>query len=166
MKWLRPAVLIFVVAVLQAGLINILEISSMRIKPDLLLILMVSLAIFSDLRDAIILSFVIGFIADVIATGQPMGPRTISFGLIGTLLSNVHNVLLLRKLPHQIAAVFFSGLLAGSISNFLIFVATQLPVSNSFFSLFASSLYSCLISPFLILPISLLINIKAKRIKT
>ena len=160
MKWLRAALLVCFIAVTQAGLANALAVTSLNIKPDLLLALMVFFAVSSTSRDAIVTSFAIGFAADVIAIGQPMGPRTISFGLIGTMLAHVHNVLVIRKIPHQVVAVFFSGLLAGSISNFLTFLANHSVVTHAYTVVLGTSLYSSIAAPFLLLPAAWLMRIK------
>lgn len=163
MKWLRVAFLVCIVAVLQAGIVNAIAVTSLNIKPDLLLVLMVFFAIFSTSRDAIITSFAIGFAADVISTGLPMGPRTISFGLIGTLLVHIHSVLALRKIFPQAVAVLFSGMLAGSISNFLISLVSHAVISNSYAVVLGTSLYSSIVSPFLLLPSAWLMRIKTDR---
>ena len=164
MKWLRAALLVCFIAVIQAGLANALAVTSLNIKPDLLLALMVFFAVSSTSRDAIIISFAMGFAADVIAIGQPMGPRTISFGLIGTMLAHIHNVLVIRKIPHQVVAVFFSGLLALSISNFLTFLANHSVVSHAYIIVLGTSLYSGIAAPFLLLPSAWLMRIKTGRL--
>lgn len=165
MKWLRVAFLVCIVAVLQAGVVNAIAVTSLNIKPDLLLVLMVFFAVFSTSRDAIITSFVIGFTADIISTGLPMGPRTISFGLIGTLLAHIHSVLALRKIFPQAVAVFFSGMLAVSITNFLTSLAGHAAVPHSYAVVLGTSLYSSIASPFLLLPSAWLMRIKTDRLK-
>ena len=160
MKWLRAALLVCFIAVIQAGLANVLAVTSLNIKPDLLLALMVFFAVSSTSRDAIVLSFAIGFAADVIAIGQPMGPRIISFGLIGTMLAHIHNVLVIRKISHQVVAVFFSGLLVFSISNLLTFLANHSAVTHAYTVVLGTSLYSSIAAPFLLLPAAWLMRIK------
>ena len=162
-KWLWVALFICFVTVMQAGLASLVSVTSLNIKPDLLLALMVFFAISSASRDAIVLSFAIGFAADVIAIGQPMGPRTISFGLIGTMLAHVHNVLVIRKIPHQVIAVFFSGMLTGSISNFLTFLANHSVAANAYTVVLGTSLYSSIAAPFLLLPAKWLMRIKTNQ---
>jgi rod shape-determining protein MreD len=159
-KWLRAALFVCFIAVIQAGLANALEVTSLNIKPDLLLALRVFFAVSSTSRDVIVISFAIGFAADVIAIGQPMGPRTISFGLIGTMLANIHNVLVIRKISHQVIAVFFSGLLALSISNFLTFLTNHSVVSHAYTVVLGTSLYSSIAAPFLLLPAAWLMRMK------
>jgi len=164
MKWLRAALLVCFIAVIQAGLANVLAVTSLNIKPDLLLALMVFFAVSSTSRDAIVLSFAIGFAADVITIGQPMGPRTISFGLIGTMLAHIHNVLVIRKISHQVVTVFFSGLLVFSISNFLTFLANHSVVTHAYTVVLGTSLYSSIAAPFLLLPSAWLMRMKTSRL--
>ena len=86
MRWLRYILLILVVALLQAGhVLDLIAVTQLNIKPDLLLILMVFLAVNTEASEAIILSFAIGFAADLI--DLPMGQHIISFGLFGSLLA-------------------------------------------------------------------------------
>ena len=92
MRWLRFAALLCFAAVLQAALLAHLE-----IKPDLLLILLVFFAIYSNTNEAIIASFSIGFVADII--GPTMGPQMISFGLFGTAVIYLHRIIAINKIP-------------------------------------------------------------------
>ncbi|MHC4844352.1 MAG: hypothetical protein ACYTEE_11165 [Planctomycetota bacterium] len=59
MRWVRFAILVLLTALLQAGLVDILSLTSLNIKPDLLLVLMVFFAVFSNTKDAIITSFLL-----------------------------------------------------------------------------------------------------------
>lgn len=111
MRWFRFAVLVSLATVLQAGFL-----ANLSIKPDLLLIVLVFLAIHSNTADAIITSFTIGFAADLI--GRTMGPQMISFGLFGTLLAYLRRVLAIRKMPYQGLAIFVTALLAGVCASF------------------------------------------------
>ena len=81
MRWVRVAAFILFATMGQESLIKIIAISN--IKPDLLLISLVFFAIYSNMTEAIVISFVIGFAADLI--GSSMGPGIISFGSFGTL---------------------------------------------------------------------------------
>jgi rod shape-determining protein MreD len=160
MKWVRAVLLVCFIAVIQAGLANAIAVTSLNIKPDLLLILLVFFAVSSTSRDAIVISFAIGFAADVIAIGQPMGPRTISFGVIGTMLAHIHNVLVIRKMSYTVVTVFFSGLLVFSISNLLTFLANRSAVTHAYTIVLGTSLYSSIAAPFLLLPAAWLMRIK------
>ena len=154
MRWLRFALLLCLVMVLQAGVL-----ARLNIKPDLLLILLVFFAVYSDTSEAIITSFSIGFAADIVVIGSAMGPQIIGFGLVGTLLACLHRVVAIRKMPYQAAAIFVTGVLAGAVAHFLAVLKGQPPAPN----LFATSLYSAIVGPFLFLPSAWWMRIKTQR---
>ncbi len=150
MRWFRFATLILITTILQAGIVDIFAISPMNIKPDLLLILVVFFCIYSTTNEAIIASFSIGFAADLI--GPTMGPQIISFGLIGTLLAYLNNVITIRKMPYQTFTIFIIAF-STSIVTILLRSIKGLPsVPNMYSLLFGTSLYSALFGPFLFLP--------------
>jgi len=161
MRWLRFAVLISLVTVLQAGLVDILAIARLNIKPDLLLILLVFFAIHSNTSEAIITSFTIGFAADII--GSAMGPQTISFGLFGTALAYLHRVIAIRKMPYQSLVIFSTALLTGALTYLLIFLKGGSTPPNIYIVLFGTSLYSAIVGPFLFLPSAWWMRIKTSR---
>jgi rod shape-determining protein MreD len=161
MRWIRFAVLISLVTVLQASLVDIIAIGRSNIKPDLLLILMVFFSLYCNQQEAIITSFTIGFAADII--GSTMGPRIISFGLVGTLLSYLHGVIIIKKMPYQSLVIFISGLLTGVMVNFLTLLKDQSTTTNAYTVLFWTSVYSSIVGPFLFLPTAWLMRIKAYR---
>jgi len=155
-RWFRFAVLLSLVAVLQAGVL-----AHWNIKPDLLLILLVFFAVYSNTSEAVITSFTIGFAADII--GFAMGPQIISFGLFGTLLAYLHRVIAIRRMPYQAAAIFITGLLAGALAHFLTFLKGQPTAPNLYIVLLATSLYSAIVGPFLFLPSAWWMRIKTDR---
>ncbi len=90
------------------------------IKPDLLLILLVFFGSRCSSTDGVITSFAIGFVADLVSPIRGvMGPRIISFGLFGTLLSDVQNVFSLRRPLYQGGAIFLVGVLTAVLSYLL-----------------------------------------------
>ena len=155
--WLRFGGFILVAAVLQASIL-----AGLNIKPDLLLILLVFFAIYSSTTEAIITSFVIGFVADII--GCAMGPCTISFGLFGTLLAYLHRAVAIRKMPYQFVAVFITSLLAGTLAHLLTFLKGSVVAdSGGGAVLFWTSLYSAAVGPFLFLPCAWWMHINTHR---
>ncbi|MHC4159768.1 MAG: rod shape-determining protein MreD [Planctomycetota bacterium] len=164
MHWFRFAVFVLAAAVLQAGLVDIVAVTSLNIKPDLLLILLVFFAIYSSTFDAIITSFVIGFAADIIMVGSPMGPRMISFGLFGTVLAYLNRVVTIKKMPYQSAAIFITALLAGTLAHLLASFRGEPTSSNVYAFIFGTSLYSSLVGPFLFLPSAWWMRIKVERL--
>lgn len=150
MRWARFAVLILITTVLQAGLVDILAVTRLNIKPDLLLILLVFFAVYCNTTDAIIASFAIGFAADLI--GRAIGCQTLSFGFLGTLLAYLHRVIAIRKMLYQSTAIFIVGLLAGILTYFLSLMKGMAAVPQIWAFLFWTSLYSAAVGPFLFLP--------------
>jgi rod shape-determining protein MreD len=144
--------------VLQAGVL-----ARLNIKPDLLLILLVFFAVYSDTSEAIITSFSIGFAADIVVIGSAMGPQIIGFGLVGTLLAYLHRVIAIRKMPYQAAAIFVTGVLAGAVAHLLGALKGQPLTHDMYTDLFATSLYSAIVGPFLFLPSAWWMRIKTQR---
>jgi len=156
MRWFRFAILITLAAVLQASFL-----ARWDIRPDLLLILLVFFAVYSGTTEAIITSFVIGFTADLI--GSSMGPQIISFGLFGTLLAYLHRLIAIQKVPYQTAAIFIVGLFAALLAYLLSCLISQPHIQNAYTLIFATSLYSAVVGPFLFLPSAWWMRIKTQR---
>lgn len=153
MPWLRFALLVVATTIVQASFIGDNPHVAAHARPDLLLILVVFFAIRSAPKDAVIASFVIGFGADLVnpATGF-MGPQIISFGLFGTLLSNLHNVISIRRVPYQMAAIFAMGIATAIVSHLLGLLRAESTGLSVTGELFWQPLLSGLIGPFLFLP--------------
>ena len=161
MRWLRFAVFILIITVLQASLVDTIALTN--IKPDLLLILLVFFAIYCSTTEAIITSFTIGFAADLIIVGSAMGPRIISFGVFGTALAYLHRVITIRKMPYQLLAIFITGFLTGALVLLLTFLRGRPTASNIYVVLFGTPLYSAIVGPFLFLPSAWWMRIKTHR---
>ncbi|UCF43014.1 MAG: rod shape-determining protein MreD [Planctomycetota bacterium] len=163
MRWLRFAVFILIVTVLQAGMVDILAATRWNVKPDFLLILLVFFAIYCNTSEAIVTSFTVGFAADII--GSAMGSQTLSFGLFGTLLAYLHRVISIKKIPYQSAAIFMTGVLAGTLAYLLSLLKGQPASSNVYGVIFGSSLYSSLLGPFFFLPSAWWMRMKTPRFR-
>jgi len=161
MRWFRFAFLILLTAILQAGLVDIIALTKLNIKPDFLLILLVFFAIYCHRSDAIITSFAIGLAADIISS--MMGPKIISFGLLGTLLALLNRVIAIRKMPYQALVICATALLAGRLSSFLSLLRTGTSLPGTYSVLFATSIYSAVAGPFLFLPCAWWMRIKTHR---
>ncbi|HUT29126.1 MAG TPA: rod shape-determining protein MreD [Sedimentisphaerales bacterium] len=158
MRWLRFAVLIVLAAILQAGVLV-----NFRIRPDLLLVLLVFFAVHCNTNQAIITSFTIGFAADI-SMGPAMGPQIISFGLFGTLLAYLHHVITIRRSVHQGLAIFVLALLTGVAAYLLNMLKTQ-AASLDMRMLFWSACCSAVIGPFLFSPCAWWMRIKTNRFR-
>jgi len=163
MHWFRFAVFVLVATVLQASLADIVAVTNLNIKPDLLLILLVFFSIYCDTFEAIITSFVIGFAADIILVGSPMGPRIISFGLFGTALAYLTRVVTIKKMPNQSLAIFITAVLVDTLAYLLASFRGQPMLSSVYAVIFGTSLYSSLVGPFLFLPSAWWMRIKIER---
>ena len=158
MRWLRFALLILAVTVIQKGLL--VRWSS---KPDLLIILLVFFAIYYNTSEAIISSFTIGFAADLVGSPMPMGPHMISFGLFGTLLAYLNRVIAIKRMPYQALAIFATSVLTGFLSHLLAYITGEPIVGNIYAVVFVTALYSSIVGPFLFLPVAWWMRIKTNR---
>ena len=156
MRWLRFAVLIIGTALLQDGLL-----SNMDYRPDLLVILVVFFAIYCDMNVAIITSFTIGFASDLIGTA--MGPGVISFGIIGTLISSLHQLISIRKIPYQAVAIFISGFVIGISVYYLNLLKGGDHQPDIYKIVFADALFSGIVGPLFFLPMAWWMGIKTHR---
>jgi len=164
MRWVRFAVLVIVATILQTSVVGIMAVKRPDITPDLMLILLVFFTIHARRTDAVITSFAIGFAADLISpTTGLIGPQIISFGLFGTLLSDLHNVVSVQRIPYRIGAIFLVGLLTSLLSYSLTFLRSQ-PIAVSLWTeVLWRPLYSALVGPFLFLPVAWWMRINGKR---
>jgi rod shape-determining protein MreD len=114
--WIRFLVFILVLTVLTAGnLYNALAVSRLDVKPDVLLIAMVFFAVQCATPEAIATSFIIGFAADI--AGAAMGPHMIAFGLLGSLMSQLQRVVLMKRSPqHVLKVVLGNALYSGAVA--------------------------------------------------
>jgi rod shape-determining protein MreD len=117
MHWIRFMILTLIATVVQSSLVNVLALTEAQVKPNLLLILMVFFSIHCAAQEAILSAFLIGLFADLIGAG--MGPQLLAFGVIGSLISEVRHIMVLRRIPQQMIAVFVAGFLCGLIALIL-----------------------------------------------
>lgn len=164
MRWFRFAVLILVATILQTGFRDAAWLGSPDVRPDLLLILLVFCAIGAEPRDAVITSFTIGFAADLASPAMGlMGPRMISFGLFGTLLSDLHHTISLRRLPYQAAAILVVGILTAALTHLLVRLRAEPVAIHWAGEFFWQPLLSAAVGPFLCLPVGWWMHINDSR---
>jgi len=168
MRWFRFAALVLIATILQTSLIDIIAFPAVDIKPNLLLILLVFFAVRCQSTDAIITSFTIGFAADI--TSSTMGPQIISFGVFGTLLSEMYHVITIRKWPYQLLAIFITGFLTAALAYLLtflkvIFFEAEPVVFNTYTELLWTPLYSAIVGPVLFLPTQWWMRIKKRQFR-
>ncbi|MEE9365772.1 MAG: rod shape-determining protein MreD [Dehalococcoidales bacterium] len=146
MRWMRFFIFLLLATLLNAGnVLNTISVSSLQIKPDLLLITLVFFAINIATTDAIVASFVIGFAADISA--GPMGPYMITFGVLGSLISQLQKVVLMKRMIHQATAIFVIALVAGGMVQLLSSFKTDEPMSNVYRMILGGAAYSAVAGP-------------------
>jgi rod shape-determining protein MreD len=144
--WIRFLIFIAVLTVFSAGdLFDVIAVGSLDIKPDLLLITMVFFAINCATPDAVAASFVIGFAADL--SGVAMGPTMITFGLLGSLISQLQRVVLVKRILHQALAIFVIALVAGPFIHVLYFFKMGLAAPQVAKQILGGALYSGAAAP-------------------
>ncbi len=163
MRWPRFAILVLITTLLQASWVDAIAVTRLNVVPDLLLIVMVFFAIRCNPTEAIISSFALGFAADIVAMGFPMGPRIISFGLFGTGLAYLHRIITIRKMPQEAIAILVVGFGAGGLAVGLSFLAGQSPRPGVWGVLAGTSIYSAVLGPFLFLLLEWAMRIKSRR---
>ncbi len=164
MHWIRFAVLVLLASVLQAGPMGVLGVGHSNVKPDLLLILLVFFASRCNSTDTVITSFAIGFVADLAAPIHDlMGPRTLSFGLFGTLLFDLQSVISIRRPIYQGAAIFAMGFLTAAVSCLLAAARTGGSEMNLYMHLLWQPLYSGILGPLFALPAAWWMHMNRRR---
>lgn len=157
MHWLRFTILVLAASMLQTNLVGVCAITSAQIKPNLLLILLAFFAIHCNPHDVIIASFIIGLCADLI--GPTMGPQMISFGIIGTLLAELRQFVVLEKIPQQMLATGLAGFLAAALAALLYPIKdVSLAVHLDGYLLW-QPLYSAILGPLLFVGIAFVMGI-------
>ncbi len=155
MYWIRFTALLLVAALLQAaGFLDVIAVTRLSVKPDLLLILLVFAAVYYNTTEVMITSFTIGFAADIISVGSPMGPQIIGFGLFGTALAYLHRVIAIRRMPHQSVVIFIVCMLAGALAQLLALLVGKAAANGAWRFLFGTATYSAVVGPFLFLPMA------------
>jgi rod shape-determining protein MreD len=144
MKWWRFTFVIILVAVVHSSAaMNLLSLTDLRIKPDILLILLVYFAVYCDVYDAVIISFSLGFAADI--TSMVLGPHIISYGLIGTAAAHIRMVILLKSTRQQAAAIFITGILTEIVVLILTRLKAPELTSTGALEIFAAAAYSAIL---------------------
>jgi rod shape-determining protein MreD len=164
MRWFRFAALLVGATILQTSLVQIIAIGGSDVVPDLLLILLVFFATRCDRTDAVITSFTIGFAADLVnpTMNQMMGPQIISFGLVGTLLSDLVVSVSLRRMWHQGVVIALMGFLTAAGA----WVLTRLRIGFEYSAMAEflwQPLYSAIVGPLLFLPVAWLMRMNERR---
>ncbi len=163
MRWPRFAVIVVVTILLQANVVGAIGVTRYNIEPDLLLVLMVFFAVNCRINDAIISSFVIGLAADIVSAGFPMGPRIISFLLLGAGLAYLHRVIAIKNMAQAAITIFIMGICTGLLSRILGALAGRSGMPGGIETLLGTSIYSAIVGPFLFLLLDWAMRIRSRR---
>lgn len=124
MRWFWFILLTLLTALLEAGnLLNLIAFGYGQVRPSLLLILLIFTALRAEPLEAVGLSFLLGFAADL--SGPVMGPNTVCWGLAGSLLCQMQGILNVRSSIYQIAVVLVSSLILMAASHGLAVLKTE-----------------------------------------
>ena len=156
MKWVRFAILTIVFTLAQAAIF-----AQFHFKPDLLLILLVFFAIFSDPYEALVTSFVIGFASDIV--GPSMGPHIISYTVMGAVLSNLVGAISFKRMPVQAVTIYVVGIVIEISVRLLLSIKGHGGIERQFGTILLTPLWSAMIGPFLFLPIMWIMQMGQKR---
>ncbi len=158
MHWLRFAILVLAVSILQTNLVEVCAITSAQIKPNLHLVLLAFFSIYCSPYDVIVTSFIIGLCADLV--GPTVGPQMISFGIIGTLVAELRQFVVLDKIPQQMLAIGVAGFLTAALAAPLYRIkGVSLTVHLDGYLLW-QPLYSAFIGPFLFAGIAFIMGVR------
>ncbi len=146
MRWIRFLVFLLLATLLNAGnVLNTISVTSLHIKPDLLLITLVFFSINIATTDAVAASFAIGFAADI--SSGTMGPCMIAFGVVGSFISQLQKVVAMKRVIHQAAAIFVIAVVAGGMVQLLSSFKTDEPMSNVCRMILGGAAYSAVAGP-------------------
>ena len=155
MRWKSFIVFLFGLAVLNASdLRDAMSVSSLHIGPDFLLIFLVFFALNCDRQDAIVISFAIGFSADISSAAMLIGPCTISYVLIGGMISLFRRQVVMKRFIYQSMMLFFAGSLVGILTELLVFVKSGAVYLNTYPYILLTALYTAVIGPVMWLLVS------------
>lgn len=160
MYWIRFALLVLGMMVLQVSFGDVVAITSRDVRPNLLLVLMVYFALHGLPSDAVITSFAIGLAADLI--GQTIGPNTLSFGICGTAMSSLRRYISIRKVPYQAVVILAMGALSAGLGRLLL-LAKGSPVPQDLLTpVLLGPAYSAVVGPLLFVPLEWLMRLQDK----
>jgi len=149
-RWIRFLFVLWVVALLDAGhLLNTIAIPPFHIKPDLLLVFLVFAACNLPVEKALIVSFLIGFTADVSSETGLMGPYTIAFTVFGAIICQLRRVVLMRRMVYQALTIFVLTMLIRGSAQLLMLLKGREIGPNAYTMLWGTAAYSAVLGPFL-----------------
>lgn len=148
MRWFWFILLGILAALLEAGnLLNWIAFGYGQVRPSVLLILLTFAALRAEPLQAVALSFLLGFLADL--SGSVMGPNTVCWGLAGSLLCQMQGLLNIRSSVYRIAVVLMVSLILMAASHGLAVLKTEQAGTLPFRVLLGRALYTAAVVPVL-----------------
>jgi cell shape-determining protein MreD len=148
MRWILFILLTMAASVLEAGnLLNLIAFGYGQVRPSILLVLLVFFALRTEPMEAVGISFLLGFAADL--AGPVMGPNTICWGVAGSLLAQMQGLLNVRHSVYQIAVVLAAALVLMGASHGLAVLKTEQTGTLPLRILLGRAFYTAAIVPFL-----------------
>jgi len=148
MRWKSLLIFLVALAIINASnLRDAMSVSSLHISPDFLLVFLVFFAVNCERHDAIVVSFAIGFAADISSSAMLIGPYAISYGLLGGVISLFRKQVVMRRFIYQSMSLFFTGSIGGFVAEFLISVKSGSMYPDMYPCVLLTSLYTALIGP-------------------
>jgi rod shape-determining protein MreD len=139
--------MVLAAALLEAGnLLNLIAIGDWHIRPAILIVLLSFFAMRSRPHEAIIASFILGLAMDI--SGSLMGPHTLSYCLVGSLLNQLGEHFPTRRAFHQAVLVFTVYLIAELAAYWLAVLKTGERQEYVYQILLFTAIYSACVSPF------------------
>jgi rod shape-determining protein MreD len=165
MRWFIFLGILLLATLLEASnLLKLFTFGGWTIRPSILIVMLVYYALACQTKDAIVISFLIGFAADI--TAGLMGPHTLCFGLMGLLLNQSNQVLLVKRAVYKALVVFAVYLVVETFSHWIGLFKEHSSRSNYYSIVLFTGIYSAVISPVLWSILSALsdwVNIKKSR---
>ncbi len=148
MKGSRFILILLTVTLLNAGQwMGILAVGQQQIRPDLLLIAMVFFAGNCATGEAMYASFLIGLAADLSSETATIGPCILSFGIFGTLLSQIRRVVVMQRVVFQAVTIFMMSLLILPTMYLLIRAKTGQGLSHPMSAILGQAAYNAIVGP-------------------
>lgn len=146
MRWFLFIVILLVATLLEASnLLKLFTFSGWAIRPSILIVMLTYYALAGQTKDAIVTSFLIGFAADI--TSGLMGPHTLCFGLMGLLLNQSNQVLLVKRAIYKVLVVFIVYFVTETFSYWLGLLKGPGSHGNYYSVMLFTGLYSAIIGP-------------------
>lgn len=150
MKWSRFFLVLLAVTLLDAGhWMQMLAVGPQQIRPDLLLVALVFFAGNCAAGEAMYASFLIGLAADLSSEGSVIGPCLLSFGIFGTLLSQIRRVVVIHRFIFQALTIFVTALVVLPSMYLLIHAKTDQGLTHPAAAILGGAAYTAVVGPIL-----------------